>query len=149
MIVVSVFIFMLLLCAKMEVNIHRCSKYSKFLKCIVNVFYLPPQQLSMPQHIKITVSRKTLFEDSFQQVIISVSSFFPSSLFNSTVLSLFGVCNCSKSLFAFKDHEFPPSRSEAETVDYFPWRGGFGLWRCGQVKSTDFFFCCCVLLFNS
>lgn len=26
------------------------------------------QQLSMPQHIKITVSRKTLFEDSFQQV---------------------------------------------------------------------------------
>lgn len=28
------------------------------------------QQLSMPQHIKINVSRKTLFEDSFQQVII-------------------------------------------------------------------------------
>lgn len=26
------------------------------------------QQLSMPQHIKITVTRKTLFEDSFQQV---------------------------------------------------------------------------------
>lgn len=32
------------------------------------------QQLSMPQHIKITVTRKTLFEDSFQQVIISVLS---------------------------------------------------------------------------
>lgn len=26
----------------------------------------------MPQHIKINVSRKTLFEDSFQQVIISI-----------------------------------------------------------------------------
>lgn len=30
------------------------------------------QQLSMPQHIKITVSRKTLFEDSFQQVSQSI-----------------------------------------------------------------------------
>lgn len=27
-----------------------------------------PKQLAMPQHIKIHVSRKTLFEDSFQQV---------------------------------------------------------------------------------
>uniref|UniRef100_A0A8D0CH95 E3 ubiquitin-protein ligase n=1 Tax=Scleropages formosus TaxID=113540 RepID=A0A8D0CH95_SCLFO len=30
---------------------------------------IPYFQLSMPQHIKITVSRKTLFEDSFQQIM--------------------------------------------------------------------------------
>uniref|UniRef100_A0A8C3HZQ4 E3 ubiquitin-protein ligase n=1 Tax=Chrysemys picta bellii TaxID=8478 RepID=A0A8C3HZQ4_CHRPI len=34
------------------------------------------QQLAMPQHIKITVSRKTLFEDSFQQIM----SFSPQDL---------------------------------------------------------------------
>uniref|UniRef100_A0A674BE16 HECT-type E3 ubiquitin transferase n=1 Tax=Salmo trutta TaxID=8032 RepID=A0A674BE16_SALTR len=34
------------------------------------------QQLSMPQHIKITVTRKTLFEDSFQQIM----SFHPQDL---------------------------------------------------------------------
>uniref|UniRef100_A0AAQ4Q9D0 HECT-type E3 ubiquitin transferase n=1 Tax=Gasterosteus aculeatus aculeatus TaxID=481459 RepID=A0AAQ4Q9D0_GASAC len=34
------------------------------------------QQLSMPQHIKINVSRKTLFEDSFQQIM----SFHPQDL---------------------------------------------------------------------
>lgn len=30
--------------------------------------FLIPKQLAIPQHIKIHVSRKTLFEDSFQQV---------------------------------------------------------------------------------
>ncbi len=30
--------------------------------------FLIPKQLAMPQHIKIHISRKTLFEDSFQQV---------------------------------------------------------------------------------
>lgn len=35
---------------------------------VLLTFSLFLQQLSMPQHIKITVSRKTLFEDSFQQV---------------------------------------------------------------------------------
>uniref|UniRef100_A0A674NHC6 HECT-type E3 ubiquitin transferase n=1 Tax=Takifugu rubripes TaxID=31033 RepID=A0A674NHC6_TAKRU len=37
---------------------------------------IPYFQLSMPQHIKITVSRKTLFEDSFQQIM----SFHPQDL---------------------------------------------------------------------
>ncbi len=30
--------------------------------------FLISKQLAMPQHVKIHVSRKTLFEDSFQQV---------------------------------------------------------------------------------
>ncbi|KAJ3602673.1 hypothetical protein NHX12_030422 [Muraenolepis orangiensis] len=39
------------------------------LKAKVQYFRFWCQQLSMPQHIKITVSRKTLFEDSFQQIM--------------------------------------------------------------------------------
>lgn len=41
---------------------------------VLLTFSLFLQQLSMPQHIKITVTRKTLFEDSFQQVFITQSS---------------------------------------------------------------------------
>ncbi len=33
---------------------------------ITNMFLIP-KQLAMPQHIKIHVSRKTLFEDSFSR----------------------------------------------------------------------------------
>uniref|UniRef100_A0A8C9XBC8 HECT-type E3 ubiquitin transferase n=1 Tax=Sander lucioperca TaxID=283035 RepID=A0A8C9XBC8_SANLU len=60
----------LLECAK--INVHWCSKHLNGLQ-----FNPPPsQQLSMPQHIKINVSRKTLFEDSFQQIM----SFHPQDL---------------------------------------------------------------------
>lgn len=92
----------------------------------------PSQQLSMPQHIKITVSRKTLFEDSFQQVIMC-KYFFTLFISTNIIMTMLELCNSFKSLSAFKDHELPPSRSEAETVDHFPWRGRLGLWRCGQV----------------
>jgi len=39
------------------------------IDCTVHLYKISLQQLAMPQHIKITVSRKTLFEDSFQQVL--------------------------------------------------------------------------------
>uniref|UniRef100_A0AAQ4NU09 E3 ubiquitin-protein ligase n=1 Tax=Gasterosteus aculeatus aculeatus TaxID=481459 RepID=A0AAQ4NU09_GASAC len=41
--------------------------YVRDFKAKVQYFRFWCQQLSMPQHIKINVSRKTLFEDSFQQ----------------------------------------------------------------------------------
>uniref|UniRef100_A0A8C7RE92 HECT-type E3 ubiquitin transferase n=1 Tax=Oncorhynchus mykiss TaxID=8022 RepID=A0A8C7RE92_ONCMY len=41
--------------------------YVRDFKAKVQYFRFWCQQLSMPQHIKITVTRKTLFEDSFQQ----------------------------------------------------------------------------------
>lgn len=45
----------------------------------------------MPQHIKITVSRKTLFEDSFQQVIM-LSLTFPFFNEKEYFLSVFNLC---------------------------------------------------------
>uniref|UniRef100_A0A8C6SN70 HECT-type E3 ubiquitin transferase n=1 Tax=Neogobius melanostomus TaxID=47308 RepID=A0A8C6SN70_9GOBI len=46
------------------------------LKSVITFLSSSLQQLSMPQHIKITVTRKTLFEDSFQQIM----SFHPQDL---------------------------------------------------------------------
>uniref|UniRef100_A0AAQ4QZT8 HECT-type E3 ubiquitin transferase n=1 Tax=Gasterosteus aculeatus aculeatus TaxID=481459 RepID=A0AAQ4QZT8_GASAC len=43
--------------------------YVRDFKAKVQYFRFWCQQLSMPQHIKINVSRKTLFEDSFQQAL--------------------------------------------------------------------------------
>ncbi|CAL9702525.1 unnamed protein product [Knipowitschia caucasica] len=43
--------------------------YVRDFKAKVQCFRAWCQQLSMSQHIKITVSRKTLFEDSFQQIM--------------------------------------------------------------------------------
>uniref|UniRef100_UPI0037E85B99 itchy E3 ubiquitin protein ligase b n=1 Tax=Semicossyphus pulcher TaxID=241346 RepID=UPI0037E85B99 len=43
--------------------------YVRDFKAKVQHFRFWCQQLSMPQHIKITVTRKTLFEDSFQQIM--------------------------------------------------------------------------------
>ncbi|KAM9178096.1 E3 ubiquitin-protein ligase Itchy homolog isoform 1-T1 [Mergus octosetaceus] len=43
--------------------------YVRDFKAKVHYFRFWCQQLAMPQHIKITVSRKTLFEDSFQQIM--------------------------------------------------------------------------------
>ncbi|XP_072222790.1 itchy E3 ubiquitin protein ligase b isoform X1 [Leuresthes tenuis] len=43
--------------------------YVRDFKAKVQYFKFWCQQLSMPQHIKITVTRKTLFEDSFQQIM--------------------------------------------------------------------------------
>uniref|UniRef100_A0A8C5CCQ5 E3 ubiquitin-protein ligase n=1 Tax=Gadus morhua TaxID=8049 RepID=A0A8C5CCQ5_GADMO len=43
--------------------------YVRDFKAKVQYFRFWCQQLSMPQHIKITVSRKTLFEDSFLQIM--------------------------------------------------------------------------------
>uniref|UniRef100_A0A4W6CWH4 E3 ubiquitin-protein ligase n=1 Tax=Lates calcarifer TaxID=8187 RepID=A0A4W6CWH4_LATCA len=43
--------------------------YVRDFKAKVQYFRFWCQQLSLPQHIKITVSRKTLFEDSFQQIM--------------------------------------------------------------------------------
>uniref|UniRef100_A0A672NTV3 HECT-type E3 ubiquitin transferase n=1 Tax=Sinocyclocheilus grahami TaxID=75366 RepID=A0A672NTV3_SINGR len=43
--------------------------YVRDFKAKVQYFRFWCQQLAMPQHIKITVSRKTLFEDSFQQIM--------------------------------------------------------------------------------
>ncbi|XP_030221949.1 itchy E3 ubiquitin protein ligase b isoform X1 [Gadus morhua] len=43
--------------------------YVRDFKAKVQYFRFMCQQHSMPQHIKITVSRKTLFEDSFQQIM--------------------------------------------------------------------------------
>ncbi|CAM5095925.1 unnamed protein product [Natator depressus] len=50
--------------------------YVRDFKAKVQYFRFWCQQLAMPQHIKITVSRKTLFEDSFQQIM----SFSPQDL---------------------------------------------------------------------
>uniref|UniRef100_A0A8C8JUP2 HECT-type E3 ubiquitin transferase n=1 Tax=Oncorhynchus tshawytscha TaxID=74940 RepID=A0A8C8JUP2_ONCTS len=50
--------------------------YVRDFKAKVQYFRFWCQQLSMPQHIKITVTRKTLFEDSFQQMM----SFHPQDL---------------------------------------------------------------------
>uniref|UniRef100_A0A672J264 HECT-type E3 ubiquitin transferase n=1 Tax=Salarias fasciatus TaxID=181472 RepID=A0A672J264_SALFA len=50
--------------------------YVRDFKAKVQYFRFWCQQLSMPQHIKITVSRKTLFEESFQQIM----SFHPQDL---------------------------------------------------------------------
>uniref|UniRef100_A0A8B9RJI2 E3 ubiquitin-protein ligase n=1 Tax=Astyanax mexicanus TaxID=7994 RepID=A0A8B9RJI2_ASTMX len=49
--------------------------YVRDFKAKVHYFRFWCQQLSMPQHIKIHVNRKTLFEDSFQQVW-STEAFF-------------------------------------------------------------------------
>uniref|UniRef100_A0A8C4KP92 HECT-type E3 ubiquitin transferase n=1 Tax=Dromaius novaehollandiae TaxID=8790 RepID=A0A8C4KP92_DRONO len=51
--------------------------YVRDFKAKVQYFRFWCQQLAMPQHIKITVSRKTLFEDSFQQgaLILWLSNF--------------------------------------------------------------------------
>ncbi|XP_075428021.1 E3 ubiquitin-protein ligase Itchy homolog isoform X2 [Ascaphus truei] len=43
--------------------------YVRDFKAKVQYFRFWCQQLYMPQHIKITVTRKTLFEDSFQQIM--------------------------------------------------------------------------------
>uniref|UniRef100_A0A7N6FDL2 HECT-type E3 ubiquitin transferase n=1 Tax=Anabas testudineus TaxID=64144 RepID=A0A7N6FDL2_ANATE len=43
--------------------------YVRDFKAKVQYFRFWCQQLAMPQHIKINVSRKTLFEDSFQQAL--------------------------------------------------------------------------------
>ncbi|XP_063001316.1 E3 ubiquitin-protein ligase Itchy homolog isoform X2 [Elgaria multicarinata webbii] len=43
--------------------------YVRDFKAKVQYFRFWCQQLAMPQHIKIGVSRKTLFEDSFQQIM--------------------------------------------------------------------------------
>uniref|UniRef100_A0A8C1MIE3 HECT-type E3 ubiquitin transferase n=1 Tax=Cyprinus carpio TaxID=7962 RepID=A0A8C1MIE3_CYPCA len=43
--------------------------YVRDFKAKVHYFRFWCQQLAMPQHIKIHVSRKTLFEDSFQQIM--------------------------------------------------------------------------------
>ncbi|XP_061592802.1 E3 ubiquitin-protein ligase Itchy-like isoform X2 [Cololabis saira] len=43
--------------------------YVRDFKAKVQYFKFWCQQLAMPQHIKITVTRKTLFEDSFQQIM--------------------------------------------------------------------------------
>lgn len=91
--------------------------------------YFSSQQMSMAQHIKITVSRKTLFEDSFQQVIW-LHFFLVNSLQSWR-------CGCVLILLSpFTDHELSPTRSEAEAMDHIPWRGGLGLWRCSQVSSA-------------
>ncbi|KAL0595163.1 E3 ubiquitin-protein ligase Itchy-like protein [Plecturocebus cupreus] len=50
--------------------------YVRDFKAKVQYFRFWCQQLAMPQHIKITVTRKTLFEDSFQQIM----SFCPQDL---------------------------------------------------------------------
>uniref|UniRef100_A0A665VNF9 HECT-type E3 ubiquitin transferase n=1 Tax=Echeneis naucrates TaxID=173247 RepID=A0A665VNF9_ECHNA len=50
--------------------------YVRDFKAKVQYFRFWCQQMSMSQHIKITVSRKTLFEDSFQQIM----SFHPQDL---------------------------------------------------------------------
>ncbi|XP_030641880.1 itchy E3 ubiquitin protein ligase b [Chanos chanos] len=50
--------------------------YVRDFKAKVQYFRFWCQQLSMPQHVKITVTRKTLFEDSFQQIM----SFSPQDL---------------------------------------------------------------------
>uniref|UniRef100_A0A8C4LRY9 E3 ubiquitin-protein ligase n=1 Tax=Equus asinus asinus TaxID=83772 RepID=A0A8C4LRY9_EQUAS len=50
--------------------------YVRDFKAKVQYFRFWCQQLTMPQHIKITVTRKTLFEDSFQQIM----SFSPQDL---------------------------------------------------------------------
>ncbi|KAM9296812.1 E3 ubiquitin-protein ligase Itchy homolog [Gastrophryne carolinensis] len=50
--------------------------YVRDFKAKVQYFRFWCQQLFMPQHIKITVNRKTLFEDSFQQIM----SFNPQDL---------------------------------------------------------------------
>ncbi|XP_062316093.1 itchy E3 ubiquitin protein ligase a isoform X1 [Osmerus eperlanus] len=50
--------------------------YVRDFKAKVQYFRFWCQQLSMPQHIKISVTRKTLFEDSFQQIM----SFHPQDL---------------------------------------------------------------------
>lgn len=50
-------------------------------------------------------------------------------------------------LSAFIDHELSPTRSEEETVDHFPWRGRFGLRRCGQVI-FDTILCNCIFLYD-
>ncbi|XP_029470522.1 E3 ubiquitin-protein ligase Itchy homolog isoform X2 [Rhinatrema bivittatum] len=50
--------------------------YVRDFKAKVQYFKFWCQQLAMPQHIKITVTRKTLFEDSFQQIM----SFNPQDL---------------------------------------------------------------------
>uniref|UniRef100_A0A3P8PVZ7 E3 ubiquitin-protein ligase n=1 Tax=Astatotilapia calliptera TaxID=8154 RepID=A0A3P8PVZ7_ASTCA len=43
--------------------------YVRDFKAKVQYFRFWCQQLAMPQHVKINVSRKTLFEDSFQQIM--------------------------------------------------------------------------------
>ncbi|XP_069508366.1 E3 ubiquitin-protein ligase Itchy homolog isoform X2 [Ambystoma mexicanum] len=43
--------------------------YVRDFKAKVQYFKFWCQQLAMPQHIKISVTRKTLFEDSFQQIM--------------------------------------------------------------------------------
>ncbi|XP_036101739.1 E3 ubiquitin-protein ligase Itchy homolog isoform X4 [Molossus molossus] len=50
--------------------------YVRDFKAKFQYFRFWCQQLAMPQHIKITVTRKTLFEDSFQQIM----SFNPQDL---------------------------------------------------------------------
>lgn len=86
----------------------------------------------MPQHIKITVSRKTLFEDSFQQVIMAIHCLLLNSVCWHFHVSAWDAAILNP-LSAFKDHELSPTRSEEEIVDHFSWRGRFGLRRCGQV----------------
>ncbi|XP_043946210.1 E3 ubiquitin-protein ligase Itchy homolog isoform X1 [Protopterus annectens] len=43
--------------------------YVRDFKAKIQYFRFWCQQLALPQHIKITVTRKTLFEDSFQQIM--------------------------------------------------------------------------------
>uniref|UniRef100_A0A8C6VZV5 E3 ubiquitin-protein ligase n=1 Tax=Nothobranchius furzeri TaxID=105023 RepID=A0A8C6VZV5_NOTFU len=43
--------------------------YVRDFKAKVQYFRFWCQQLALPQHVKITVTRKTLFEDSFQQIM--------------------------------------------------------------------------------
>ncbi|KTG00970.1 hypothetical protein cypCar_00041570, partial [Cyprinus carpio] len=92
--------------------------YVRDFKAKVHYFRFWCQQLAMPQHIKIHVSRKTLFEDSFQQVRDTFSCIF--NLHKFILVYLF---NCGMQLICL-DYELPSARSETETVDYFPGGGG-------------------------
>lgn len=112
-----------------EITITLCTKKfgcpkCKYLNCFCFVFPFP-QQLSMPQHIKINVSRKTLFEDSFQQVIFSIyCPLLWRGLFDRVVLSVFGLCNCFNSFICIQIMSFHPQDLRRRLWIIFPGEEG-------------------------
>ena len=140
-----------------------CCKSTLKLLCCTLMSILSLQSNGLPQHIKIVVSRDSIFEDSFGQVSsvninVGASPLFLLQAYTYTDNSMNAftrffstICICNMFLFSLPTplhlmlyntytitthtgDAVPISRSLTSSVRCVPWGGGFGLWRpCQRV----------------
>ena len=140
-----------------------CCKSTLKLLCCTLTSTLSLQSNGLPQHIKIVVSRDSIFEDSFGQVSsvninVGASPLFLLQAYTYTDNSMNAftrffstICICNMFLFPLPTplhlmlyntytitthtgNAVPISRSPTSSVRCVPWGGGSGLWRpCQRV----------------